>query len=172
MLRNQPHLLGDQPLGATLIAGGRSNLTYTLEATSQPLVLRRPPLGHVQATAHDMQREFRVISALSATEVPVPRPVLFVDDPEAGVDAPFYLMQRVEGRTLTSRKDNLGYDAAQLRELSFELVRTLARLHSLVPADVELGDFGRPAGFLTRSEERRVGKECLRLCRSRWSPYH
>ncbi len=154
MLRNQPHLLGDQPLGATLIAGGRSNLTYTLEATSQPLVLRRPPLGHVQATAHDMQREFRVISALSATEVPVPRPVLFVDDPEAGVDAPFYLMQRVEGRTLTSRKDNLGYDAAQLRELSFELVRTLARLHSLVPADVELGDFGRPAGFLTRQVER------------------
>jgi len=154
MLRTQPQLLGDQPLGATLITGGRSNLTYALEETSEPLVLRRPPLGHVQATAHDMQREFRVISALGATEVPVPRAVLFVDDPDTGVDAPFYLMQRVGGRTLTSRKDNAGYSPAQLRELSFELVRTLARLHSIVPTDVGLGDFGRPTGFLRRQLER------------------
>jgi aminoglycoside phosphotransferase (APT) family kinase protein len=154
MLRNQPELLADQPLGATLIAGGRSNLTYTLEGTSRPLVLRRPPLGHVQATAHDMQREFRVISALGATGVPVPRAVLFVDDPDAGVDAPFYLMQRVDGRPLTSRSDNAGYEPAQLRELSFDLVRTLAHLHSIVPAEIGLGDFGRPAGFLTRQVER------------------
>jgi len=154
MLRHEPQLLGDKPLGATLIAGGRSNLTYALEGTSQPLVLRRPPLGHVQATAHDMQREFRVISALETTGVPVPRAVLFVDDAEAGVDVPFYLMQKVDGRTLTSRKDNVGYDASQLRELSFELVRTLARVQSIAPTDVGLGDFGHPVGFLTRQVAR------------------
>jgi aminoglycoside phosphotransferase (APT) family kinase protein len=147
-------LLSTGPLGATLIAGGLSNLTYALDGTSEPLVLRRPPLGHVQATAHDMEREFRVISALADSLVPVPRAVLFIDDASAGVDAPFYLMQRVEGRTLTSRKDNAAYAPAQLRELSFDLVRTLAHLHSTDPGDVGLGDFGRPDRFLTRQVER------------------
>ena len=151
---SNPELLGTEPLGATPIAGGRSNLTYSLVGTSEPLVLRRPPLGHVQATAHDMEREFRVISALAGSLVPVPRTVLFIDDESAGVDARFYLMQRVEGRTLATRKDNAAYAPAQLRDLSFDLVGTLAHLHSIDPGLVGLDDFGRPDGFLTRQVER------------------
>ena len=80
-----------------LIAGGRSNLTYRLTVASagrsRLLVLRRPPLGHVLPTAHDMGREYRVLSSLSGTRVPVARPVAFCDDTEV-IGAPFYLMEQ------------------------------------------------------------------------------
>jgi aminoglycoside phosphotransferase (APT) family kinase protein len=151
---NQPDLLGDAPLRATVVTGGRSNLTYIVNGASEPLVLRRPPLGHVQRTAHDMAREFRVISALRGTAVPVPRPVRYVDDPDAGVDAPFYLMERAKGRVLNSRADNAAYSRDQLQTLSRDLIRTLAALHTIDPASVGLQDFGRPDGFLVRQVER------------------
>src|ERR1700749_360609 len=154
LLPNQPELLGAVPLSATLIAGGRSNLTYVIRGAAEPLVLRRPPLGHVQATAHDMEREFRVISALRGSRVPVPRAIRYVDDPASGVDAPFYLMERVKGRTISTRADNAAYNPAQLRELSLDLARTLAHLHSISPDEVGLADFGRPGGFLVRQVER------------------
>jgi aminoglycoside phosphotransferase (APT) family kinase protein len=147
-------LLGDGRLSASLIAGGRSNLTYSIDGATEPLVLRRPPLGHVQSTAHDMAREFRVISALRDSAVPVPRAVLFVEDPTAGADGPFYLMQRMAGRTLSSRADNAAYSPEQLRRLSSELMGTLAALHTVDPTEIGLGDFGRPDGFLTRQVER------------------
>ena len=154
LLANEPELLGAVPLSASLIAGGRSNLTYTIRGAAEPLVLRRPPLGHVQATAHDMEREFRVISALRGSRVLVPRAIRYVDDPSAGVDAPFYLMERVKGRPLTSHADNAAYNPSQLRELSLDLARTLGHLHSIDQADVGLADFGRPDGFLVRQVER------------------
>src|ERR1700722_20926284 len=72
LLVNQPELVGAVPLSASLIAGGRSNLTYAIRGAAEPLVLRRPPLGHVQSTAHDMESEWRVISALPGSRVPVP----------------------------------------------------------------------------------------------------
>jgi aminoglycoside phosphotransferase (APT) family kinase protein len=151
---NEPALLGAGPLSATLIAGGRSNLTYALRGASEPLVLRRPPLGHVQSTAHDMAREFRVISALQGSAVPVPRAVRYVEDAAAGVDTPFYLMERSRGRIFSSRADNSAYSPAQLRRLSGDLIRTLAALHSIDPDVIGLGDFGRPDGFLARQVER------------------
>jgi aminoglycoside phosphotransferase (APT) family kinase protein len=154
LLVNQPELLGAVPLSAKLIAGGRSNLTYAIRGASEPVVLRRPPLGHVQSTAHDMAREFRVISALRGSRVPVPRAIRLVDDPKAGVDAPFYLMERVSGRTILTREDNAAYSPAQLRELSLDLVRTLAHLHTIEPASVGLADFGHPDGFLARQVDR------------------
>jgi aminoglycoside phosphotransferase (APT) family kinase protein len=154
LLHHQPELLGDGALSTSLIAGGRSNLTYSLDGAASPLVLRRPPLGHVQSTAHDMAREFRVISALRDSAVPVPRAVLFVEDPAAGADGPFYLMQRMPGRTLSSRADNAAYSPAQLRRLSSELMGTLAALHTIDPVEIGLGDFGRPDGFLARQVER------------------
>jgi aminoglycoside phosphotransferase (APT) family kinase protein len=154
LLQNQPELVGAGPLTARLIAGGRSNLTYALRGAAEPLVLRRPPLGHVQSTAHDMAREFRVISALRGSRVPVPRAIRFVDDASAGVEVPFYLMERVKGRPIVSRDQNADYTPSQLRELSLDLARTLAHLHSIVPEDVGLGDFGRPDGFLVRQVER------------------
>jgi aminoglycoside phosphotransferase (APT) family kinase protein len=154
LLENEPELLGAVPLGATVIAGGRSNLTYAIRGAAEPLVLRRPPLGHVQSTAHDMAREFRVISALRGSRVPVPRAIRYVDDKAAGVDAPFYIMERVKGRPLSQRSDNSAYNPAQLRELSLDLARTLAHLHSIDPSSVGLSDFGRPDGFLVRQVER------------------
>jgi aminoglycoside phosphotransferase (APT) family kinase protein len=154
LLVNEPELVGAVPLRASLIAGGRSNLTYAILGAAEPLVLRRPPLGHVQSTAHDMAREFRVISALRGSRVPVPRAVRYVDDSSAGVEGPFYLMERVKGRPIVNREANAPYSPAQLRELSLDLVRTLAHLHSIVPGDVGLGDFGRPDGFLVRQVER------------------
>ena len=154
LLQNQPELVGAVPLSARIIAGGRSNLTYAIRGAAEPLVLRRPPLGHVQTTAHDMAREFRVISALRGSRVPVPRAIRYVDDPSAGVETPFYLMELVTGRPLVNRDQNADYTPSQLRELSLDLARTLAHLHSIVPETIGLGDFGRPDGFLVRQVER------------------
>ena len=112
-----------------LIAGGRSNLTYrlTVAGAGQPrlLVLRRPPLGHVLPTAHDMGREYRVLSALSGTQVPVARPVAFCDDTEV-IGAPFYLMEHVPGAVLRTRADTAVLTEVQARELSEASTRTVS----------------------------------------------
>ncbi|MER7005070.1 phosphotransferase family protein [Dactylosporangium sp. NPDC000555] len=144
-----PGLVGE-PLTAELVAGGRSNLTYVL---NEVFVLRRPPLGHVLATAHDMAREFRVISALGATAVPVPEALLLCED--AGViGAPFYVMARVPGVVLRHRDqtDPLGDDGR--RRVAFAMMDTLAELHLVDPAAVGLAEFGRPEGFLRRQVRR------------------
>jgi aminoglycoside phosphotransferase (APT) family kinase protein len=144
------------PVQATILAGGRSNLTYRLDAGGAPIVLRRPPLGHVQSTAHDMAREFRIISALTGTQVPVPGALRFDDDSAdvAGVGTPFYLMDFVDGRILSTTTANTAFTAQQLRQLSIDLIRALAALHSTDPAGVGLADFGRPDGYLTRQLRR------------------
>ena len=97
---------GDGPPVVRLIGGGRSNLTYRLDVGPgrAPLVLRRPPLGHVLPTAHDMAREYRVLTALNGTAVPVPRPVALCEDPSV-VGAPFYLMDYVDGAVLRTSED-------------------------------------------------------------------
>ncbi|MFF5226864.1 phosphotransferase family protein [Dactylosporangium sp. NPDC000521] len=138
------------PIQAELIAGGRSNLTYVV---NEVFVLRRPPLGHVLATAHDMSREHRIISALGPTAVPVPEALLLCED-DSVLGAPFYLMSRVPGVVLRSRKqtDALGEEAR--REVAFAMMDTLAELHRVDPAGVGLGDFGRPEGFLERQVRR------------------
>ena len=99
--------------GPRLIAGGRSNLTYWCTDGAHEVVLRRPPLGHVLATAHDMAREHRVIAALAPTAVPVPEALLLCADP-AVIGAPFYLMERVPGRGAAhpGQTDPLGRRAA------------------------------------------------------------
>ena len=149
---------------AALISGGRSNLTYVL---NDEFVLRRPPLGHVLATAHDMSREYRVISALVPTPVPVPEPKLLCED-DSVLGAPFYIMRRVPGTVYRNRTqtDPLGEDGR--RRLAFEMVDTLRTLHSVEPASVGLGDFGRPDGFLERQVRRWAGQ--LERSRSRDLP--
>lgn len=144
------------PVSASILAGGRSNLTYRVDVGGAPLVLRRPPLGHLQTTAHDMAREFRIISALATTKVPVPGAVLFDDDTngKAGVGTPFYLMDFVEGSILASSTANSAFSAPQLRALSLELVGHLAALHDVDPTAVGLADFGRPDGYLERQLRR------------------
>jgi len=149
--------LGGEPAvltGIQLIAGGRSNLTYRL-AVSGPggerlLVLRRPPLGHVLPTAHDMSREFRVLSALAGTRVPVARPVAFCDDVEV-IGAPFYLMEHVSGVVLRSRQDTSVLTEPQAAELSERLADMLAAIHGVDIEAVGLGGLGRGAGYLPAS---------------------
>lgn len=141
-------------LSAELIGHGRSNLTYRVSAGEQSWVLRRPPLSHVQPTAHDMKREFRVISALAGTGVPVPGAIALCEDTSVN-DAPFYVMEYVEGLVTTDATEFARrFDEGQRRRIGEELVDTLVRLHSVVPEEVGLGDFGRPQGYIERQVRR------------------
>lgn len=144
---NAPHLAGE--LSATLIAGGRSNLTYFVSNKRAQYVLRRPPLGHVLTTAHDMGREYRVMSALSENDVPVPKALLLCED-EAVLGSPFYLMSKVEGSVYRTKKDAASLTRVDAKALSADLIETLARLHQIDPVKVGLGDFGKVDGFLER----------------------
>ncbi|MBX7268260.1 phosphotransferase family protein [Micromonospora sp. Llam7] len=164
LARHRPDLAAG-PLRAELIAGGRSNLTYLVRAGGQELVLRRPPLGHVLATAHDMTREFRVISALAPTAVPVPRAVLLCPDADV-LGAPFYLMERVTGEVLRDRARTDQLTAEQRYGLVMAMMDTLAALHAVEPAAVGLADFGRPEGYLARQ----VRRWAAQLDRSRSRP--
>ncbi|MBF8193994.1 phosphotransferase family protein [Nonomuraea sp. K274] len=139
----------------SLISGGRSNLTYLVEARERRLVLRRPPLGHVLPTAHDMRREWRVISALAPTPVPVPEPVAFCADEDV-IGAPFYLMGYVAGAAVRTREelDALAPLPGRTRRLSERLAEVLAAIHAVDYREVGLGDFGRPEGYMTRQLDR------------------
>ncbi|MFD7642710.1 phosphotransferase family protein [Kitasatospora sp. NPDC059795] len=155
------------PLAARRFEGGRSNLTYLVEDGASRWVLRRPPLGHVLATAHDMSREYRVLGALAPTAVPVPQPLLLVED-DAVIGAPFYLMEYVEGTAHRDAKTLAALGEQRVHGLGVRLVDTLAALHALDPAAVGLSGFGRPEGFLER-QLRRWGKQ-LDASRSRELP--
>ncbi|GAA2647004.1 phosphotransferase family protein [Streptomyces vastus] len=145
------------PLTGRLIEGGRSNLTYAVTDGSAKWVVRRPPLGHVLATAHDMKREHRVISALHPTDVPVPRPVLLCEDEEV-LGAPFYVMDFVEGTPYRTAEQLAPLGPERTRDAVLSLVDTLVELHAVDPAEAGLADFGRPEGFLDR-QLRRWGKQ-------------
>ena len=147
----------DAPLTATLIAGGRSNLTYSVTDGSKTWVLRRPPLGHVLPTAHDMAREFRVMSALAATDVPVPRTDALCEDLAIN-DAPFYVMEQVDGIIYRDEQSLAGLDEHQARRASEALVDVLAAIHRVEYDHVGLSEFGRPAGYLER-QVRRWGEQ-------------
>jgi aminoglycoside phosphotransferase (APT) family kinase protein len=139
------------PLSAQLIVGGRSNLTYRLTDGDQQWALRRPPLGHVLPTAHDMAREYTVISALHGSAVPVPEPIALCTDPDV-LGQPFYLMSFVDGVVIESpERVPAAHTATRITEL---LVDTLVALHGIDPNQVGLAAFGRPDGFLQRQVAR------------------
>ncbi len=141
-------------LAAKVIAGGRSNLTYTVTDGAHHWVVRRPPLAHVLPTAHDMAREWRVISALQHTRIPVPGAVVLCEDPSV-IGAPFYVMDFVEGHVVRDRlPKQWPATAATAQAMSTALVDTLLSLHAVVPEEVGLGDFGHPQGFLERQVRR------------------
>jgi aminoglycoside phosphotransferase (APT) family kinase protein len=144
-------------LRGQLIAGGKSNLTYEVTDGTSVWILRRPPLGHVQATAHDMSREYTVIKALAGTDVPVPRAYALCED-ESVLGAPFYVMEKVDGIAYrrAAELDQLG--AERTGAIARRLVEVLAALHAVDPEEVGLGGFGRPAGFLER-QVRRWGQQ-------------
>ena len=147
------HVPGVGPLRASLLSGGRSNLTYSLTDGVGRWVLRRPPLGHVLATAHDMGREYRVMHALAPTPVPVPRTLLEHRDPGL-LGAPFYVMELVEGVVYRDAGDYGYLDADARRRLGHAFVDALAALHLVDPAEVGLADFGRAEGYLARQVRR------------------
>jgi aminoglycoside phosphotransferase (APT) family kinase protein len=142
-----------RPLSAELIAGGRSNLTYAITDGEHEWVLRRPPLGHVLPTAHDMAREYRVITALTDTDVPVPKTYALCDDTEVN-GAPFYVMERVHGRILRTGEELATLTREEAAACSREVVDVLARIHRVDYEAVGLGDFGRPEGFMERQLRR------------------
>jgi aminoglycoside phosphotransferase (APT) family kinase protein len=145
--------LGSGPLTATMFAGGRSNLTYAVTDGTDRWVLRRPPLGHVLPTAHDMVREHRVLQALSAAGFPAPRPLLLCADMDV-IGAPFYLMEHVDGTIYRDVAVLEAMGPAAMHTLVLSLVDTLADLHALDPAEIGLADFGRPEGFNERQVRR------------------
>jgi aminoglycoside phosphotransferase (APT) family kinase protein len=157
---------GDVDLDFELVGAGRSNLTYRVSGgpsssgeradPDQPAVwaLRRPPLGHVLPTAHDMSREFRVISALADTEVPVPRPIAFCDDTAVN-GAPFYVMSFCDGIVPSGDlPDGFAETIEDRQRMCNALVGNLSRLHAVDYRAVGLEDFGRPEGYLERQVRR------------------
>lgn len=127
-----------------LVAGGNSNLTFIVSALAGEVVLRRPPLASRLPTAHDMVREYRVMTALRETAVPVPTTRALSTD-ETVLGAPFYVMERVPGHIV---RDHLppGYAISEhdRTAIGFGLTDVLADLHAVDPAAVGLGDHGRP----------------------------
>ena len=143
------------PLEFSLISGGRSNLTFRVgDQAGNTWVLRRPPLGQILATAHDMGREFRIISALGPTPVPVPAAIGYCDD-ESVNDKPFYVMGLVEGtivRDVETARTALG--PAQRRAAGESLVDVLADIHAVDIDAVGLGDLARRDGYIDRQLRR------------------
>ncbi|MEO9256159.1 MAG: phosphotransferase family protein [Tepidiformaceae bacterium] len=145
---------GDAPLVVTLISGGKSNLTYKISSPTESWVLRRPPLGHVLPTAHDMSREFNVLDGLSKTDVPAPRTVALCLDTSVN-GAPFYVMEYREGVILAEElPDDYATTPEERKALSMGLIKTLAQLHAVDYNAIGLGEFGRPAGYIERQVRR------------------
>ena len=143
----------DRPLTVRQFGGGAANLTYLLDYGTAQYVLRRPPLGPVAASAHDMGREYRVLSVLWRAFPYAPRAFLFCDDP-AVIGAPFFVMERRQG--VVVRRSLPAVFAGQPdapRRMSEALVDALAAFHAVDYAALGLGDLGKPQGFLTRQIE-------------------
>jgi aminoglycoside phosphotransferase (APT) family kinase protein len=138
---------------AELIAGGRSNLTYEVTDGTSTFVVRRPPLGHVLATAHDMSREFRVMTALAESAVPVPETFGLCEDTGV-IGAPFFVMERVTGHSYRRAVELAPLGPDRARVMSERLVDVLVALHLVDPGTVGLAEFGRPDGFLSRQVSR------------------
>lgn len=130
------------------IAGGQSNPTFMLDVGMRRMVLRTQPLGPILKGAHAIDREYRVLQALSDTDVPVPRPILYCAD-EGVVGRPFYLMERLEGRVFHDAALP-GLAPAERAAVYTEMARVMARLHALDPDMVGLGDYGRLDGYYSR----------------------
>jgi aminoglycoside phosphotransferase (APT) family kinase protein len=149
------HVEPVKSLSAQIVGHGRSNLTYRVEAEDgRAWVVRRPPLSHVQKTAHDMGREFRIISALEPTGFPVPKPYALCTD-DSVIGATFYVMEFVDGIIAVDPNEvGAKFNEDDRRKIGEELVDVLVRLHSFHPEEIGLKDFGRPSGYLERQVRR------------------
>lgn len=133
-------------------AGGQSNPTYRLDTAEGPYVLRRKPFGVLLPSAHAVEREYRLLAALSPTGFPAPRPTVLCEDAEV-IGAPFYIMEMVEGRGFW---DGALPEAPKAERVPLyeAMIDTLAALHGLDHVALGLGDFGRPGNYFVRQIER------------------
>lgn len=142
------------PFEFSLIAGGRSNLTYRVRGSNGTMfVLRRPPLGHVLATAHDMAREYRIISSVGRTAVPVPPALGLCEDLDVN-GAPFYVMGFVPGDVLDSVDKASLLDPSLRHGAAWHLIDVLADLHAVDVDEVGLGNLARRDGYIERQLKR------------------
>lgn len=142
------------PVEFSLITGGHSNLTFLCrDAAGASYVLRRPPLGHVLESAHDMGREHKIIDALQGSEVPVPKTYGLCKDIEVN-GAPFYIMGYVDGKVLNDSVQGAEVPESDRRALGLHVVDILSKLHAINPDDVGLGDLGRKDAYLDRQLKR------------------
>lgn len=150
-----PNAEGPFTLGQ--FGGGHANLTYLVRFGKDEYVLRRPPLGPVAPSAHDMRREFRVLSVLHAAFPLAPRSFLLCTDPEI-IGADFQVMERRRGFAIRHEVPAQFDDAATCRRIGEMVVDTLAALHAVDPASVGLGDLGKPDGYVQRQVEGWIGR--------------
>jgi aminoglycoside phosphotransferase (APT) family kinase protein len=152
MVANIPDVVA--PLAVEFISGGRSNLTYRIvDGAGRELVLRRPPLGNVLQSAHDMGREHRIIAALAPTDVPVAKALGYCDDLAVN-GAPFYVMGFVGGAVLATITDAEAYPEASRGPASDDLIDVLCRLHAVDPDAVGLETLARKEGYIQRQLKR------------------
>ena len=143
----------DGPIQIEQFPKGYSNLTYLLRVGGRELVLRRPPFGAKIKTAHDMGREYRILSHLIAVYPKVPRPYAYCAD-EAVLGAPFYIMERITGIVLRTRPpEGLELTPSLMERISGGFIDNLATIHGIDYAAAGLGDLGRPEGYVTRQVE-------------------
>jgi aminoglycoside phosphotransferase (APT) family kinase protein len=141
------------PVEIRQFPGGYSNLTYLVSRGPEEYVLRRPPFGASVKSGHDMEREFKVLSAVRPQYPNVPRPVLYCDDLSV-IGAPFYLMERVKGVILRSRPPKEAVlDESTMQRLSTLLVDNLAAIHAIDVKGPELMGLGKPEGYVQRQVE-------------------
>jgi len=132
---------------------GSSNLTYLVRVGDNECVLRRPPFGNTVKSAHDMRREFDVLSKLSAVYPPAPKPLLFCDD-ESVIGSEFYLMERRNGLIIRGRSPEMLENSPELqRQVAESFIKNLAGLHALDYEEAGLGDLGKPEGYARRQVE-------------------
>ncbi|HEY4098251.1 MAG TPA: phosphotransferase family protein [Baekduia sp.] len=148
----------DAPLDLRVIAGGRSNLTYAItDGAGRRFILRRPPRGRLEGSAHDMGREFQIIEALGPTAVPVPAVVGYHGEADIA-GAPFFVMEHVGGETIADPDVAGALSAAAKGRLARELAAVLATLHAVDPAVIGLGALRRPTGLIERQLRRWGGQ--------------
>lgn len=143
----------DGELRADFISGGRSNLTFRVHDDATNWLVRRPPLHGLTPSAHDMGREYKVVAALQGTAVPVARTVALCED-DAVLGGPFQIVEFVAGRVVRERAQLESLGRRAIDGCVDALIRVLVDLHSIDPASIGLGDFGKPDGYLARQVRR------------------
>jgi aminoglycoside phosphotransferase (APT) family kinase protein len=141
------------PLAADLVEGGRSNLTYRISDGTSVWVLRRPPLGNLTPTAHDMRREYRMIAGLYGAGMPVAEPVAYCPDPSV-IGADFSVVGYVDGRVVRTDAAAAALTADEASAATTGLVRTLVALHEVDHTVEPLASIGRPDGYVARQVRR------------------